>query len=227
MVPPAWVVRARRFRAVAASRHEEWLAEGLGSGRGGEVLVRPIRREDAEAWMRAMRANHDRMGRWWSLGSDPERVADRIAFEEHLRQWTLRLRRGTGACLALVGPAGLIGELHLWHLRRGGRTCEIGLWLAPDQPREVTRGAAAGLGFVFDRLFDVLDLGRIDAPVAVANPLPRPFLRLGGFAHDATIPQWREVQGELVDYDLFGLTAQRWAAARPGAWRTMGPWQAL
>lgn len=102
---------------------------------------------------------------------------------------------------------------------------KLGLWLAPDQPRDLLRSAGGCLAYVLDRLFGDLGLGRVDAPVAASNRMPRSFLAVGGFVVDAHIPQWRELHGELVDYDLFGLTPERWAKARPGAWEALGPWE--
>lgn len=224
-LPPALVQRARAARAVLARRPDPWLTEGFGQGESHGVRIRPLHHRDEAAWALAMRANHERMRPWWSLGEDDlDRLTDRLAFEAHMADWERRRRYGTGLCLAFVGPNGLVGELQMWHLQRGGKTCEVGLWLAPGQPRTVMRGVAGCMGYAADRMFGELGLERLDAPVATENRLPRSILELGGFEIDATIPRWRELHGELVDYDLFGLSPERYARARDRGWRLVGPW---
>lgn len=213
-----------RLRGRRSTVDRVWLTKALGVGRSGNVIVRPLDRGDASAWTLAMRANAARMERWWSSAEgNLEELTDRTAFLGHLGSWDARLRQGTGACLALVGPAGLFGELHIWHLTPGGLTCEIGLWMKPGDPA-LTRGAGGCLGYVVDRLIQDLGIRRVEAPVAVGNTMPRALLRLGGFEIEATIPRWREVRGELVDYDLFALTPERWRAARERGRDLLGDW---
>ncbi|GAB48662.1 GNAT family N-acetyltransferase [Mobilicoccus pelagius] len=208
------------------ARSDPWLTRGLGRAEAHGVRMRPLERRHADSWGAAMRANYQRMSPWWSLNEgEMVRTTDRIAFMSHFVEWERRRRASVGICMVFVGPdESVVGEVQVWHVRHGGRTCEIGLWLAPDQPPGVTRGAGGCLGQMLDRMFEVLDLGRVDAPVAAANPLPRAFLDIGGFCLDARIPQWRELHGELVDYDLFGLTPERWQERRPVTWRVLGPW---
>lgn len=224
-------VSPRVLRAVSHARERfrrpgvSLLVASFGSGgRCGAVNIRPIRRDDAPAWSVAMRANARRMQPWWGLNAeDLDLQTDSLAFEHHRHEWEARTRRGEGVCLGLVGPDGLVGEMQVWHLSPGGLTCEIGLWLAPTVP-PVTKAAGACVGFALDQLFTGLGIQRVDAPVATANRLPRALLRLGGFEIDARIPRWRELHGELVDYDLFGLTPERWEAARPKARTVLGEW---
>lgn len=210
-----------RLRRPAASPLNTWFEPG---GRSGAVSIRPIARGDAHAWSRAMRANARRMQPWWGLGGENlDLHTDAVAFEHHLHAWQSRRRRGEGVCLGLIGPDGLMGEMQIWHLSPGGLTCEVGFWMSPEAP-SVTRSASACVGFALDQIFTGLGIQRIDAPVAAANQLPRALLRLGGFEIDARIPRWRELHGELVDYDLFGLTPERWEAVRDHGWAVMGAW---
>lgn len=95
--------------------------------------------------------------------------------------------------------------------------------MKPGDPA-LTRGAGGCLGYVVDRLIQDLGIRRVEAPVAVGNTMPRALLRLGGFEIEATIPRWREVRGELVDYDLFALTPERWRAARERGRDLLGDW---
>ena len=228
-LPPAVVLRARAARRLLVSRPDPWLTEGIGEAEAHGVRLRPLQRQDAASWGVAMRANYARMSPWWSL--DPEAVdrsTDRLAFAAHFAEWERRRRASAGICLAFLGLEGeVVGEVQVWHVRPGGRTCEIGLWLAPGQAPGVTRGAGGCLGHLMDRMLGELQFGRVDAPVATSNTLPRSFLEVGGFELDATVPRWRELHGELVDYDLFGLNPERWEQARPRTWRVLGPWESV
>ncbi|MDO5627568.1 MAG: GNAT family protein [Mobilicoccus sp.] len=204
------------------------MSEIIGEGRCGATTVRPIRWEDADAWSAAMSANYARMSEWWGLREEDRSVrTDKLAFAHHLQEWELRRRRGEGMCMALIGPEGrLVGEAQVWHLASGGLTCELGLWIAPTLST-TTRNCGALVCYVIDRLFDGLDIQRIDAPVAAGNKMPRALLRVGGFEIDASIPKWRELNGQLVDYDLYGLTPERWQAARPKTRATLGEWEPI
>ena len=223
-IPPAVLVGARSMRRTIVPQRSTWLTDGVGVGESHGVRVRPLERADGPAWSSAMRSNYERMSEWWSMEGDLVDATSRLAFEEHVQEWNGRRRRGEGLCLALIGPDGLIGEFQLWHMWEGGQTCEGGLWMAPGQPREVARGATGCMMYVVDRLMNDLGIGRLDAPVAADNPLPRPLLQLGGFELDASVPRWRMLHDRLADYDLFGLTPERWAAARPRGWEAIGPW---
>lgn len=196
----------------------------IGEGRCEAVTIRPVNRHDSQAWTGAMRANAERMARWWSMPEgDLHTMTDGAAFGQHLHGWDARRRSGDGIALALVGPTGLFGELHVWHLVPGGLTCEIGIWMAPvDAP--LRRAAGGAMGYAFDRLVHGVGIERIEAPVAAENPMPRRFLQTAGFEIDARIPRWREVQGHLADFDLFALTPERWSQARGTLRRIRGEW---
>lgn len=223
-VPPRMLVSARHASRLLAPPRRVPLGEVIGEGQCGIATIRSLRWEDADAWGVSMAGNFDRMQEWWGLQpEDRARMTDKVAFAHHLREWESRRRRGEGVCLALIGPDGLVGELQVWHLAPGGLTCEAGLWMAPTD-MAVTRSCGGCLGYAFDRLFEQLGIQRIDAPVAAKNTMPRAFLRLGGFEVDASIERWRELHGRLVDYDLYGLTQERWDRNRGRARRMLGEW---
>lgn len=222
-LPTSVILAARTTRGALKHGGGVDLAQVFGTGHSRGVTIRPVCSADEGDWRQAMAANHERMTRWWSVMTDVEAASGRVAFAEHVRAWNQRLKRGHGVCLAMVDDDGLIGELHLWHLRPGGLTCEIGAWLSPKR-NDATRGVGGCMAYAVDALFG-MGVRRIDAPVAAGNPMPRRLLSLAGFELDASIQAWREHQGDLIDYDLFGLTPQRWERARPMAWRIAGSWE--
>lgn len=214
---------ARIVRHRLRSRPEPTLRAILGVGRCGNAHIRPIEAGDREAWRAAMLANFDRMALWWSIYPDRNRATDNLAFLQHRREWEGRLDRGEGACLGIIGPDGLMSEVQLWHLHPRGLTCELGLWASPVSAVSGKEWVGC-LAQVFDRLFRDVGIQRIEAPVAVGNEMPRPVLALMGFQHEASLRQWRELHGELIDYDLLALTPQRWGVARPHVLAKIGGW---
>lgn len=170
-----------------------------------------------------MQANYERMLPWWSMTSDRRKLTDEVAFLQHRRQWDRRLHRGEGACLGFIGPTGLVGELQLWHLSPGGLTAEIGLWISPD-PGVVGKEWVGCMGYVLDRMMGELGIQRVEGPVAAGNEGPRSVFQFLGFEVEARLERWRELHGELVDYDLFALTPSRWDKAREGAVDRVGGW---
>ncbi|WP_168582240.1 GNAT family N-acetyltransferase [Gephyromycinifex aptenodytis] len=226
VLPAQVYVTVRTARNAATKDHPQDVTAVLGKGRSGSAMCRPLEPGDADSWGAAMRANYTRMRPWWGLPEDMAVATDRVAFHEHRRTWQARARSGTGACMAIIGAGSVVGEIQLWNLQPQGLTCEVGLWLSPSSTVSIKQVGAC-LGFVLDRLINQLGIQRIDAPVACANHLPRRFLALSGFEVEATIPKWRELHGELVDYDLFTLTPARWEAAKIPGQRLVGSWELI
>lgn len=190
----------------------------------GEVVVRPLRRADGDAWVHAMRRNQGRMEGWWDAEADWDKATDGIAFAAHYMRWASANRRGAGIAMAITVHDRLVGELLVWNMVPGGHTAELGLWASPGEmsPRHM----AAGLGGVLDQLFERCGIQRIDAPVHAENRDPRRILELGNFQVEGRLKQWRMIRGEAQDMDMFGLTTQRWQSGRRRAYRLQA-WEPL
>lgn len=227
----AW---ARSLARLAVRRAREG-ARALGSGRGvpptrlltpvrvGENVIRPLEAGDETSWIAAMRANESRMRAWWDIEGDWAVNTDSIAFAGHYTQWARRRRTGSGIAFALCTPAeGLVGELLVWNLDAGSGTAELGLWMTPHGLS--ARVMLPLLGGALDLLFEYCGVERLDAPVAVGNEPPRKVLAYSNFLNEGTLSQWRRLHGRMVDYDMYGLTRERWALGRVRLYR-LNAWE--
>jgi RimJ/RimL family protein N-acetyltransferase len=186
----------------------------------GRVTVRLLQLTDMEAWDRARLANEDRMGAWWPAVADWRTGNDDAVI---LRYYLERRAsaRGEAYALAIVGLDGLLGEISLWHMSRGGSTAEVGVWTKTDAVAgEELRAALAAAHdhLVFDMGFE-----RLDAPVAHGNPHPVRLLAWLGFQHEGLLSRWRVVCEDLADYDLHGMTREPWLARRAEVY-SVNPW---
>lgn len=186
----------------------------------GEMTIRPLRASDQEAWTASMRSNRERMSPWWHGAENWEAGTGPQAFYDHYVDWLVARRKGVGHALAIVERNLLVGELHIYRAH-GGRSVEFGLWCRPDGVSG--RAMLGSLCGVVDRLIGDHGVERIDAPVAVGNSQPVKLLTLSGFAAEGTMEGWRPLQGEMVDYTLYGMTARRWRDARLRPYR-IAPW---
>lgn len=192
--------------------------------RVADCELRPLARSDQQSWSASMRANAARMGPWWGI-DDWAAATDHIAFAAHYTQWARQARAGTGLALAMCTPdAGVIGELQVWHIDPGAGTAELGVWAAPNtvSARVMLPLLAGGV----DYLFECCGLVRFDSPVAAGNLAPRKLLEAANFVNEGTLSQWRRVRGEMTDFDMYGLTPERWAVGRSRLYR-LNPWEPL
>lgn len=190
--------------------------------RAGDGLIRPLAATDSAAWSAGMRANESRMRPWWDIEGDWAVATDHIAFASHYTQWARRARTGRGLSLALCSPEGLVGEMLVWNFDAQAGTAELGLWARPESLSG--RVLLALLSGALDQLYGRCGATRLDAPVAVGNASPRKVLEHANFANEGTLSQWRRLHGEMVDYDMYGLTPQRWEVGRRHVYR-LCPWE--
>jgi RimJ/RimL family protein N-acetyltransferase len=174
-----------------------------------------------EAWEAARLANEERMRPWWPAVVDWRKGNDAGVFLRYYLDRQASARRGEAYPLAVVGPDGLLGEVSLWGMSRGGSSAEIGVWARPDAV--AGEEPSAVIPAVLDYLIFDMGLERIDAPVAHANTHPVRLLAWLGFEHEGLLSRWRVVGEELADHDMYGMTRERWLARRAEIYR-VSPW---
>ena len=176
-----------------------------------EYELRPLRLTDQESWTRSMRANESRMRPWWPPVDDWQKATDAVAFVDHYWAWRGRMRQGTGLPLVLTGPEGVLGEITLWNLSRGGHSGEAGIWMYPKISRRKFLPLWASF---FDNCFGNLGLEFISSPVAVGNAGPLALIGILDAEKIATIPGGREVGGHAHDVDVYTLSRETWLRRR-------------
>ena len=147
--------------------------------RAGELLLRPWREDDVDAYWAALELPG---GRLWH-GSTMETREDVVAALARRRDWTL----GDHASWALVDGARLLGSLSVHRIDREQDDGEIGYWIAPSSRG---RGLAALAAATACRwAFADLGLHRIQLFHAVDNAASARVAEKAGFTCEGRLRQ--------------------------------------
>jgi RimJ/RimL family protein N-acetyltransferase len=147
--------------------------------RAGELLLRPWREEDVDAyWAELVLPG----GRLWH-GSALETRDDLVAALARRRDWTL----GDHASWALVDGEALLGSISLHRINREQDEGEIGYWIAPAARGRGLAGLAAEVACRWG--FADLDLHRIQLFHAVENLASSRVAEKAGFTCEGRLRQ--------------------------------------
>ena len=174
------------------------------------VHVRAFRATDA-ATFAAYRSDPD-VARFQSWDA-PFALADAVRFVDEMAAMDAP-ERGAWIQLAVEHEGSLVGDVAVG-LSDDGRVATIGYTLAPAAQG---RGLATeAVGAVVDRLFDLLDVHRIEASIDPRNVASARVIESLGFEHEGTAVAAVWAGGEWSDDARYGLTEVQHAAwtARP------------
>ena len=107
------------------------------------------------------------------------------------------------------------GVTALRHIDRAARSAEIGTWLRRQDWGAGVNGESKAL--LLDYAFDVLELHRIEARIAIENQRSRrAFERLGG-RREGTLRESLYKEGAFHDQALYAILATEWRSRGGGA----------
>ena len=170
------------------------------------VAVRPLRREDAEAYAGAVRAD-PRLG--WLAGYEQD--PDEHWVRERADQQPGWAEEGGGVELAVADPADgtFWGSVTLHQVDWKDRRCEVGFWLVPE-----VRGRGIGtraVSLAVSWAFETLDRLRVEMTTTPDNPVVPKLARRLGFTHEGTLRKRAVERGERVDILWFGVLREEWS----------------
>ena len=179
-------------------------SEIAGAGREVEledgVILRPIRRGDAEALHGAVEANREHIGRWLPFAGQPfERTAN------HVRRSVRDFEAGRGLNMVLLDRGRLIGAVNLVDPSREHGLTSVGYWLAADaQGRGIMTRAVAE---VVRRAFDLYGFERVEIHVAATNERSRAIPERLGFRLEGSLRSGHRIDGAAHEELIFGKLA--------------------
>jgi RimJ/RimL family protein N-acetyltransferase len=169
------------------------------------VALRPVRSDDAPAYVAAFRDDPD-LGRLLGLEVDPDedQVRARVAGQAE------RAAEGRGVELAIADSVSdaFQGSVILhsfdWHNRR----CEVGVWVVPSARRRHLASAAVALAV--DWALSDLDLLRVEMTTTPENAAVPALARRLGFTREGRLRARNIERGQRVDVLWFGMLREEW-----------------
>lgn len=192
------VFRKALGEPVAGSDREVDLGDG--------VLLRPIRRDDADALHAAIGENREHIGRWLPFADQPFERTD-----AHVERAVAVAAAGRGLTRVLVDDGRIVGAMSFVDISAEHGSTQLGYWVTKDaEGRGLVMRAAAE--FVEDA-FGPWGFRRVEIRVAAGNDRSRAIPRRLGFRAEALLRDGHTVGGATHDEVIYGLLA---ADPRPG-----------
>jgi RimJ/RimL family protein N-acetyltransferase len=172
----------------------------------GDVVLRRLRAEDAEAYVAAFGADPE-LGRLLGMEADPgvEAVRERAAkLPEHAAAGRI-----VELAVTAAGDDAFLGSMILHSFHDQHRRCEVGFWLVP-----AARGRGVGsraVALAVSWAFDALDLLRVEMTTTPDNEAVPALARRLGFAQEGVLRRRNVERGERVDVVWFGVLREEWA----------------
>jgi ribosomal-protein-alanine N-acetyltransferase len=181
---------------------------------GRRVVLRAPRWSDYEEWCALRRTSREFLKPFEPRWSEAD--LSRHVFSARLRRNREEAAAGTDFTYFIFLNANsptLVGGLTLSNIRRrAAQHVTLGYWMGRDHAGKGLMGEAVGV--VLPYVFETLGLHRIHAAFLPANIASRRVLEKNGFREEGYAENYLQIDGKWADHVLFGLTRERFEAAR-------------
>jgi ribosomal-protein-alanine N-acetyltransferase len=182
---------------------------------GPRVTLRPPRAADYNDWATLRRQSRDFLKPFEPRWSETDLT--RRVFLSRLKRSREEARQGTDYAFFIfrrgTGNETLVGGLTLSNVRRrAAQYVTLGYWMGKDFVGQGLMTEAVGAVIPF--AFDTLGLHRIHAAFLPTNTASRRVLEKNGFREEGYAENYLQIDGRWCDHVLFGLTRERYEAAR-------------
>ena len=182
---------------------------------GSRVTLRAARAADYEEWADLRRKSRDFLKPFEPRWSESD--LSRRVFLSRLKRAREEAHQGTdySFLVFLRSPDRevLVGGITLSNIRRrAAQYVTLGYWMGQDFVGQGLMTEAVGAVTPF--AFDTLGLHRIHAAFLPTNAASRRVLEKNGFREEGYAENYLQIDGKWCDHVLFGLTRERYDAAR-------------
>ena len=182
---------------------------------GSRVTLRAARAADYEEWADLRRRSRDFLKPYEPRWSESD--LSRRVFLSRLKRAREEAHQGTDysflVFLRTPDREVLVGGITLSNIRRrAAQYVTLGYWMGQDFVGQglMTEAVSAVIPFAFD----TLGLHRIHAAFLPTNAASRRVLEKNGFREEGYAENYLQIDGKWCDHVLFGLTRERYDAAR-------------
>lgn len=182
----------------------DWISEANGPVvKGRNVVLRPPRAGDHEAWSALRRGSYAYLQPWEPTW--PEDDLSKAAFKRRLGVYQREMEAGNAWPFFIFTGAdrNLAGAITLSNVRRGvAETGTLGYWIG--QPFAGRGLATAAVRALVGYAFDDLNLHRVEAACVPTNLASRRVLEKSGFELEGQARAYLKINGGWADHLLFG-----------------------
>lgn len=188
--------------------------------REGDVVLRPLRRSDAEAWLTLRAQNEDWLRPWEATSPEPPPRRS-PTFTTYVRVLARQARAGEALPFAVVHRGELVGQLTVSSITRGSLcSASIGYWVSEHVAgRGIIPTAVA---MAVDHCLGPVGLHRVEIAIRPENAASLRVVAKLGLREEGRRERYLHIQGEWRDHRTFAVTADevpdgllaRWRATR-------------
>ncbi|KSW21505.1 GNAT family N-acetyltransferase [Cellulomonas sp. B6] len=172
----------------------------------GDVRLRPLRRRDADAWMRLRGENVGWLEPWDATSPEPVR-GPRPTFGQFVRALAAQARDGQTLPFAVDHRRELVGQLTVSSIQYGSlRSAAIGYWVGRHAAGQGITPTAVALAT--DHCFGVLGLHRVEVNIRPENGPSLRVVEKLGFRDEGLRERYLHIQGRWCDHRTFALTTE-------------------
>ncbi|WP_024285455.1 GNAT family N-acetyltransferase [Cellulomonas sp. KRMCY2] len=186
----------------------------------GDVVLRPLRRRDARAWLAARASNAAWLEPWEA--TSPEAVTGPApTFAEFVRQMSSQARAGTALPLVIQYRGELVGQLTVATIVRGSLCSgSIGYWVSEHV---AGRGLApTAVAMAIDHCFGPVGLHRVEINIRPENAASVRVVAKLGLRDEGLRERYLHIQGSWCDHRTFAITSEEVPDGLLARWRTAG-----
>ena len=182
---------------------------------GSRVTLRAPRAADYDEWADLRRRSRDFLKPFEPRWSESD--LSRRVFLARLKRGREEAHQGTDYSFLVFMRSPdrelLVGGITLSNIRRrAAQYVTLGYWMGQDYVGQGLMTEAVGAVIPF--AFDTLGLHRIHAAFLPTNAASRRVLEKNGFREEGYAENYLQIDGKWCDHVLFGLTRERYDAAR-------------
>ena len=185
--------------------------------REGDVVLRPLRRRDASAWL-ALRARNAAWLDPWEATSPERPSGPPPSFASFVRTLSAQARAGTALPFAMAYRGELVGQLTVSTIVRGSlRSASIGYWISEHVAgRGITPTAVA---LAVDHCLGPVGLHRVEIAIRPENGASLRVVAKLGLREEGLRERYLHIQGRWRDHRTFAVTADEVPDGLLSRWR--------
>lgn len=185
--------------------------------REDDVVLRPLRRRDARAWLTARVRN----AAWlepWEATSPEAHHGPAPTFAEFVRALSRQAREGSALPFAIEYHGDLVGQLTVSTIVRGSLcSASIGYWVSEHVAgRGITPTAVA---LAVDHCFGPVGLHRVEVNIRPENAASLRVVEKLGLRDEGLRERYLHIQGQWCDHRTFAITAEEVPEGLLTRWR--------
>lgn len=185
--------------------------------REDDVVLRPLHRRDARAWLDARMENAAWLEPWEA--TSPEPVAGAApSFAEFVRTLSTQARSGSALPFVIEYRGALVGQLTVATIVRGSLCSgSIGYWISE---RVAGRGITpTAVAMAIDHCFGALGLHRIEVNIRPENAASLRVVAKLGLRDEGLRERYLHIQGSWRDHRTFAITTEEVPEGMLTRWR--------